>query len=398
MSKEIQSQIAGMECGRAGMRPRTASGKGSKVVQRRESHSNTRPRTACGVNIGASGRESQDRLGATSAAGIFDWFNNSERTMDTSNVTNLDEHADSTVSSVDKERNYFNFEGVGPIGDKTDTPPSKEAELPDLTELKKDLVKKSEELKDMKEIIDRQMEGHKQQYFDRLELERYQFKKIRDQLIRKHKQEIEETRQEIVRVKKDAKSVIDFIRRKANEALADEVEKSRFEKKQMNRNLNNQENKLKEDFNQRLYKIEKEVKSSLQNTKFAVQDTYISRSKPSRFCQSSIESDVKVVEQVSINRDNTKMETDDSIIGESMTGDSISTKDDMYSIDLVSKQKWFEKRIDELDTWTDELSSTLQHGVNLEESKPSYNSRVKLSIEPPPPPPPIKRISTRDRW
>jgi len=398
MSKEIQSQITGIECGRGSMRPKTSSGKDSQIAQKKEFLSNTRPRTACGLEIGAGGRQRQDRLGETSGAGIFNWFNNGEKTIDTSNITHLDEPGESTVSSVDKERNYFHFEGVGPIGDETDICRPKEAGLPDLIQLKEDLIKKSEELKDMKEIIDRQMDEHKQQYFDRLELERYQFKKIRDQLIRKHKKEIEETREEITRVKKDAKSVIDFIRRKANEALAEEVEKSRFEKKQLNRNLNNQENKLKEAFNTRLHKIEEEVKITFQNTKFAVQDTHISQSKPRRSCQpTSIESDRNIMGEISINRGNTKIETDNSIIGGSTTGDSISTKDDTCSIDLVSKQKWFERRIDELDTWTDELSSTLQNGVNLQGSKPFYDSRVNMSIEPPLPPP-IRRISTRGPW
>jgi hypothetical protein len=280
---------------------------------------------------------------------------------------------------------------------------------PELIEMKDLLDRTKEEL----QIKARELEENEIEFNQKLQIERRHFRNTREALIQQHQQEIHKLSKEIMNIKKDAKLVIDFVRKKANEALGQEMEKRKYDKKRKDKELEEREKSLKERFNRSLENVEKQVKHALRCENFIT----IGRSQSNRdnnetaagSSPSSVDSNMPppprptlgaTKQQSSSNRISGSQlrvqipsyKSDNSANGDSVSDDSLSTQDQRH-FNFSDKRQWFKERINELDEWTDTLTKSLRNIGMSDLTSSSPTSRMH-----PPSPPPIKRISTSKRW
>ena len=267
---------------------------------------------------------------------------------------------------------------------------------PELTEMKDLLIKTKDELQTKARELD-QNERENQQ---KLERERTHFRNTRELLIQQHQEEIHKLSKDIGNVKKDAKIVIDFVRRKANEALDGEIEKRKSDKLRMDRELKERERDLRERFNQRLENVEKQVKYALHREQFVMETKQGSRQDGAAESQSS---SLPPPKNSSHSRSHLHIrvpsnKSDDSVKGGDVrTNDSISTHESRH-FTFTDNREWFDERINELDKWTDTLASTLHVLPDAPFDEDEKFSTSPTSMPHPPSPPPVRRISTIKRW
>jgi len=275
---------------------------------------------------------------------------------------------------------------------------------PELTEMKELLIKTKDELQNKA----RELEQNEQESRQKLELERRHFRNTRELLIQQHQEEIHQLSKDVGNVKKDAKVVIEFVRRKANEALDGEMEKRRTDKMRMDRELQERERNLRERFNQRLETVEKQVAHALHQEHFVVEtnndekrhrkqdDTIASRlsssPRPLRRLASPKNGNSRSKSNLHIRVP--PSQSDASVQGEVMTNDSISTHEGQY-FTFTDNREWFQERISELDKWTDTLANSLNtaRDAPFDEDTNASNSPTFM-----PHPPPVRRISTIKKW
>lgn len=275
------------------------------------------------------------------------------------------------------------------------------------------------ELIEMKDLLDRtkeelqqkstELEENEIEFNQKLQIERRHFRNTREALIQQHQQEILKLSKEIMDIKKDAKIVIDFVRKRANEALGQEMEKRKYEKRRMDKELEERENSLKERFNRSLENVEKQVKHALRYENFTTigrkQNNTGHNETGASSPPSSVDSNMPppprptlgAMKQQSSNRIpgshlRVQIPSDNSANDDSVSDDSLST-DDQRHFNFSDKRQWFKERINELDEWTDTIAKSLRSIGISDLTSSSPTSRLH-----PPSPPPIKRISASKRW
>jgi len=278
---------------------------------------------------------------------------------------------------------------------------------PELIEMKDLLDRNKEDLQQMA----KELEENEIEFNQKLQIERRHFRNTREALIQQHQQEIHKLSKEIMDIKKDAKIVIDFVRKKANHALGQEVEKRKYEQRRMDNELEERERGLKERFNRSLENVEKQVKHALRCENFITIGRKQSNVGPfettTSISSTSVDSNMPLPprptlgatrKQSSSNRISgssqlrVQIPSDNSANGESVSDDSVSTNDQRH-FNFSDKRQWFKERINELDEWTDTIAKSLKNIGMSDLTSSSPPSRLR-----PPSPPPIKRISTSKRW
>ena len=260
---------------------------------------------------------------------------------------------------------------------------------PHLEDIKRKLLQTKIELQEKaRELEQREIENNQ-----KLQLERQHLRKTTEILIEQHKDEITNLKRDIQKVKHDAKVVIDFVRRKANKALENEIEKRKIDKIRMSKQFDEKESILRERFNRGLSKVEREVKYALHNEKFIIQDADSLPSPPKSTLRSRGAPLSKEKMRIpKITRVYGADESDDSVQGDARTDDSLSSRESQ-PICFSENQKWFHQRINELDEWTDTLAATLQAGSEKMTTPSSHSLEPALDS-----PPPLKRVSTKNKW
>ena len=251
------------------------------------------------------------------------------------------------------------------------------------------LLQKDSELQFVKDDAIKALETNRKQYNVDLEKEKSNFKSMKEVIEKKHETDLLKVRKEIERVKNDAKLVIDFVRKKANNAIEAERANSEKEKRNVEEKFNEMEHKMVEVFNSRLQKAESAIKSFLSQQRFAVKskDTSPIPIPASRF-ETDASKDKHPAAQNGISPASTT--SDNSTCRDRDSEDSISTRssingrDDCFltnqirtnselkkdkhdaetndeeKIKKAKKNQWFQDRLDELDQWTDALTLAIQ--------------------------------------
>ena len=136
----------------------------------------------------------------------------------------------------------------------------------DFMELQDRLKKTEHDL----EHAERKAKDQSREYDEKLEIERKHYCNTREALIKSHREEVTRLSQEIDHVKKDAKTVIDFVRRRANEAIDGEKEKRRNEKRKMQKEIQEMDVHLREKVSNRLHSVENQIKYALRQEQAAI--------------------------------------------------------------------------------------------------------------------------------
>jgi hypothetical protein len=263
---------------------------------------------------------------------------------------------------------------------------------PELDDIKKKLLQTKIELQEKA----RELEQKEIQNDQKVQAERQHLRKTTEFLIEQHKDEIKNLQKDIVKVKNDAKVVIDFVRRKANKALDNEMEKRMNDKIMLSKHFEEKEAILKERFNLGLSKVDRQVKQALHNEKFFIRDdcnnALPSPPQPktrSRRLPGCSKTNMRLPRA---RRREVSNESDDSFQGNILTDDSLSTRESQ-DIDFSNNREWFQERINELEEWTDTLTATLREGPSITET-PVLDTFESAPASPPP----LKRVSTRNEW
>jgi len=276
---------------------------------------------------------------------------------------------------------------------------------PELTEMKDLLIKTKNELQKKANKLEQNEEENQH----KLELERRHFHNTRELLIQQHQEEIHKFSKDIGIVKKDAKIVIDFVRRKANEALDVEIKKRKSDKSMMDRELRERERNMRERFNQRLENVEKQVKHALNREHFVMETKHARRQDGAIDSLSSSPSQPRPPRRPTLAKHNSNKSSDlrihvpsrkadDSIEGDDVRDNgSISTHEGRH-FTFTDNREWFEERINQLDEWTDTLASTLNVLPDVPFDEGGNTPTSPSSMPHPPSPPPVRRISSIRRW
>ena len=261
---------------------------------------------------------------------------------------------------------------------------------PELAKMKDLLLQTKTEL----EKKARELEHNGQENSEKLRIQQQHCRDTREALIQQHQSEIHKLSKEITRVKKDAKVVINFVRRKANEALDKEEQKRSRERNRMNRMYEEREVELKDKFIRSLGKVERQIAHVLRNEKVAMNDGYNdalpSPPRPRRPYVRRRDSlrDTMGSQETS---QRGSIESDASIQGDVMTDDSISTQESQ-DFNFSENREWFKDRINELEKWTDTLTAALQNRACVESAR-------SLPMRPRTPSPPlIRKTSSHQKW
>jgi len=301
-------------------------------------------------------------------------------------------------------------------------------------ELKRALIETKSELKEAKENTAKELEAQMQEYKEKIEVDRLHYKNSQELMESTHKSELKQAESEIVQVKNDARLVIDFIRRKANEALEEVNTKNKNDKKQMTENMQSLEHQMKQNFNRHLQNLEGQVRNVVREEKIVFQTELTRASKRFKTVSLSPKRESKIPKHRDVS-----LQSNVSVIEEVFSDDSISTDDTLENVAKENKSNFHEYqnqllrfRIKQLEQWTDTLTIALRNGAMIkgignkyttqnEEMVVDSNKRSGEQRSPqklnnmwrneyssnhleksfqliPPSPPPVKNIIARRRW
>jgi len=230
-------------------------------------------------------------------------------------------------------------------------------------------VEAKNELKEMKENAAKQLERKLQEQREKVQVDLLHYKNSLELIKRTHEEELKNAASEIIQVKSDARLVINFIRRKANEAIAEEAFKRTNQKKEMMERIKSQELQMKKSFNGHLESFEAQVKDIVRGGKnaFHTETTFTSATTTGPRIQKSA-SEISLL-------------SNSSVIGEIGSDESItmddsiasSMKDAKYNRNVVNENKLLTFRIKQLERWTDTLTIALRTGATIKglNDKPS---------------------------
>lgn len=245
-------------------------------------------------------------------------------------------------------------------------------------ELQNQLAKANVDLQQYKINTENYVKQHSRDFEEKLKVDRLHFKNSNESLKRDFEEKLKKARNETSQVKSDARLIIDFIRKKANESLAEaEVHRSAEKKNLINR-MNFLEKQLKVKFNGCLSKIEKQMKTVLLEGKQNVQGDPVTNLRAIPDAVGS-KSPLQRKYKDPILAVNDTIVTDKSEYGV-FSDDSISTKDEEFNgmgrypfvqtskklrSEKITESEWLKSRIKELEEWTDTLTTALRSGAHL---------------------------------
>ncbi len=310
------------------------------------------------------------------------------------NFERMDDRDDSSSSHDGSEKTRKYFQDID-TRDEVETGLRGMMDMPlhpELEDIKRKLLRTKIELQEKAIELDRKDTQNNQKLQD----ERQHLRKTTEILIEQHKDEIEKLQKEIAKVKNDAKVVIDFVRKKANKALDNEMEKRKNDRIRLSKHFEEKEAILRERFNIGLDKVERRVKQALNNEKFIVHERLENElpSPPKPVARPRTVTNIpsnRMRLQRSRRREFSNA-SDASVQGDFRADDSLSTRESQ-DIDLSKNRQWFQQRIDELEEWTDTLTATFRGNDTLDRTPDTLTADSS-----PPSPPPLNRVTTRGEW
>lgn len=244
-----------------------------------------------------------------------------------------------------------------------------------IKKLEVSLLEKKTELKAQQENAFKEMENMEQQYKEKIQVDQLHFENSQRILEKAHDEEIKKLKKEMVQIKSDARLVIDFIRRKANEAIAEENSKVKYQKMSIGKKMEALESEMKKTFHHHLMSLEEEVRNVVKKERNKAVDLKILPPPPPK--NISILRKDRLHSLTSFRLDDSLPSTDESKApANKCSDDSISTcnSDVMFTSDLVNKMKDSEctneheilrNRVQELEHWTDTLTLALRSGAKI---------------------------------
>lgn len=202
-----------------------------------------------------------------------------------------------------------------------------------------------------------------------------------EKLLTSVNEEQEKTRSQISQVKEDARIVIDFIRRKADEFIAENDVKHDVQMKDMENKMNSMERKMKSQFHNQLEKFELKFKDSLQREQAKVKEynfsPKLSRKKPISLSpprrrertprSKSPPPKYHVVdlppEKKDFSFNDESFRKDPEVVGDDGSDKERSSMDECL---------WLRSRVSELEQWSDTLIKALQDGAKLKGIKGQF--------------------------
>jgi hypothetical protein len=256
-----------------------------------------------------------------------------------------------------------------------------------ITRLEESLLEKETELKLQKDKASKDLKHCAQQYKEKNQVERLHFENSQRLLRDSQEHEIRKLKQETAQVKSDARLVIDFVRRKANEAIIEESSKVEHQKKSFGKKMEALESEMKKTFHIHLVSLEEDVNMAVKKEKKKGIGLKILPPAPPR--NISIIKKPKnypgsILRNDSIASDNTKA-------AELSSNDSIST---CYSNDIIStgsvkkgkkrlnEHETLKSRVQELEEWTDTLTLALRTGAKITNSTRMGNPKSYIGNKP----------------
>lgn len=262
------------------------------------------------------------------------------------------------------------------------TPPKKAALERRIKKLEEKLLEKETELKIQKEKAAKDLKYCEQQYKEKNQVDRLHFENSQRLLKSAHGDETQKLKKEISQVKSDARLVIDFIRRKANEAIADENSKIQKQKNSIGKKMEELQSEMKKTFHNHLCSLEEEVIMVVKKEKKKAVDLKILPPPPPK--NIIIFPKHKPIASSSRPFLRSSIPTDESEAPNLCSDDSISTcysdeiplfvrekRDDQI---IMNEHDLLRSKVQELEEWTDTLTLALRTGAKLKGPK-SVNKR-----------------------
>jgi len=240
----------------------------------------------------------------------------------------------------------------------------------ELRKLEERLIHKEIELKAHCEKAIKDLKYCEQKYREKIQIDHLHFENSQQLLKQSHEDEMRKVNEEIAQVKSDARLVIDFIRRKASQAIAEESTKVEYQKKSMGKKMEAIEAEMKKKFNDHLISLEEEVRNVVNNEKRKVMNSKIlpSPPPPTNVCLFSKpkmnSSPMKKKIDISIPSDGSEVQclySDDSI-------SSCKSGEMRNTTGLENEHDILKRRVQELEKWTDTLTLALRTGAKMKKS------------------------------
>ncbi len=254
-----------------------------------------------------------------------------------------------------------------------------------IKKLQASLAEKKTELRIQQENATKELKNCEQQYKEKIQIDRLHFENSQRLLKHKHDEDLKKAKKEIAQVKSDARLVIDFIRRKANEAIAEENSKAERQKKSIGKKMQALESEMKKTFHNHLHTLEEEVKMVVRKEKKAIDLTILPPPPPKHI---SLMSKRKLnISPIRACCGDVSIPTDKSEAPELCSDDSISTcysdESPMVSNDEKgtscgsNQHELLKSRVQELEQWTDTLTIALRNGAKIKGSNLSPSQKGK---------------------
>ncbi len=235
------------------------------------------------------------------------------------------------------------------------------------------LSEKKSELKLHQEKASKDLKDCEQKYRERNQVERLHFENSKRLMKHAHNEELKKFKKEIAQVKSDARLIIDFVRRKANEAIAEESTKMVNQKRSIGKKMEALESQMKKTFHSHMNNLEEEVKMVMRKEKKAINLTILppppprnisimSKRKLNRCTMDFVKEDIKSIP------------SDEIEVPDMYSNDSISTcfseSGDLLSKDkkdkcISNEHQLLKTRVKELEEWTDTLTLALRSGAKI---------------------------------
>ncbi len=244
-----------------------------------------------------------------------------------------------------------------------------------IKKLEDSLLEKKTELKAQQENAVKELKNMEQKYKEKIQVDQLHFENSQRILEKAHSEEIKKLKKEMVQIKSDARLVIDFIRRKANEAIAEETSKVKYQKMSLGKKMEALESEMKKTFHHHLMSLEEEVRNVVKKERNKAVDLKILPPPPPK--NISILRKDRLHPFTSVRLDDSLPSSDESKVPvNKCSDDSISTcnSDEMFASDFVNKMKDSEftneheilrNRVQELEHWTDTLTLALRSGAKI---------------------------------
>lgn len=203
--------------------------------------------------------------------------------------------------------------------------------------LEESLVEKETELKAQHEKASKDLKYCGQQYKEKIQVDRLHFENLQRFLKHAHNDEMKKAKKEIAQVKCDARLVIEFVRRKANEAIDEETSKMEHQKKSIGRKMEALESEMKRTFHNHLLSLEEEVKMVVKKEKNKAVDLNILPPPPPR--------NISILQKRNLNSSpsrpclDTSIPSDKSEAPDLWSDDSISTCNSDEILSVIKEKK-----------------------------------------------------------